>query len=440
MLITLEETNKYKDQLLASVSHELRAPLNGNINLIESAVNSLVIPDELKESLLTPALRSGKFLLHIINDILDMSQIKQKRLRLAFQSGSLRDTLKSAVQLVELQAIKKGIMLLIELDPYLPKQFCTDHMRLSQIVLNLLSNAIKFTNQGVVKLTAEPMTGSAWVKITVEDSGIGICRGNLQKLFSSYASIEYEDRQVINPGGVGLGLNIASNLADLLAPKGQSGISVSSIPHQGSVFSFVIENKEKVCAVEKPEEDQLDHSSEIADEVPKIIRSKTPKTSTLTCSSKTTIPPIGEKEEVEGEEEKCCCPKVLIVDDNPFNIMAFETILKSLEVKCDSVYSGSACIQKLLCRQNKTCAKHCRPYSVVFMDQEMPEMTGSETVVEIRRMQGEDLIPEMRIIGCTAHKAQEEVEKFLESGLDHCIFKPISVVMIRDILKEILSQ
>jgi len=77
LLVALEETNKYKDQLLASVSHELRAPLNGNINLVESAVNSPKISDCLKESLLIPALRSSQFLLHIVNDILDMSQIKE---------------------------------------------------------------------------------------------------------------------------------------------------------------------------------------------------------------------------------------------------------------------------------------------------------------------------------------------------------------------------
>jgi len=93
-LITLEETNKYKDQLLASVFHELRAPLNGNINLVETAVNSPKILEVIKESLLIPAFRSSKFLLHIINDILDMSQIKEKKLRLVFQQGDLEETLK----------------------------------------------------------------------------------------------------------------------------------------------------------------------------------------------------------------------------------------------------------------------------------------------------------------------------------------------------------
>ena len=440
LLVTLEETNKYKDQLLASVSHELRAPLNGNINLIEGAVNSPIIPESIKESLLTPALRSGKFLLHIINDILDMSQIKQKKLRLVFESKDLKETLKSAAQLVELQAIKKGILFTLEFDPKLPLKFCTDHMRLSQIVLNLLSNAIKFTKEGEVKLVTRPMENDpGWVKIIVEDSGVGICPENLQKILPSPDS---EGQQT----GAGLGLNIASNLVDLLSPKSHPGIRVASVLKQGSIFSFIIENKERIPM---PCEEQSDQSSssfssyEVADELPqmKIPPLLNVQKNNTECDSSTSfiIPLRTRTNEAEAlVDSQCSCPKILIVDDNPFNIMAFETILNSLGIKSDSVYSGSACLQKLLCRQNKTCGKNCQSYSVVFMDQEMPEMTGSETVEEIRRLQRENSIPEMKAIGCTAHKAKEEVDRFMASGLDSCIFKPINVGMIRDVLKEIL--
>ena len=434
LLLTLQETDRYKDQLLASVSHELRAPLNGNINFVESAVNSEGIPQDIKETLLVPALRSGKFLLHIINDILDMSQIKQKKLRLVFESKDLKETLKSAVQLVELQALKKRIELIIELDPKLPKQFCTDHIRLSQIVLNLLSNAIKFTNQGMVKLIVKRVPESpSWVKIIVEDSGVGISRGNLNKIFSSYTTIEYEDnKQAINNSSarVGLGLNIASTLASMLAPKGSAGgIDVSSIPKHGSVFSFILENKKTVVASAQ-NQSSCSHD-EVAEEISRNSPGKIQKSSSF-------IPISPVKSRSELSKEVCLCPKVLIVDDNPFNTMAFETILKALEIKCDSVYSGSACIQRILGRKTKTCGKNCMPYSVIFMDQEMPEMTGSETVTEIKRLENENLVPHMKIIGCTAHKAKEEVDKFVESGLDSCIFKPISVGMIRDVLKEIL--
>ena len=433
LLLTLQETNKYKDQLLASVSHELRAPLNGNINLIESAVSSPNIPDEIKESLLMPALRSGKLLLHLIDDIIDMSQIKQKKLRFVFEPKDLKETLRSAAQLVELQAIKKGIQFTLDFDSKRPLKFCTDHMRLSQIVLNLLSNAIKFTKEGTVKLSAIPLAHKNWVRIIVEDSGILISKANLIKIFSSSTIIDYEERHMLNPGGVGLGLNIASNLVKMLAPRGNSGISISSTPNQGSVFSFIIENKKMLFVpIEKIalEVDQSNSPYDIAQEILGDNQLK-PNSTLLRC-----LTPLLERKDLGLE--KCDCSKVLLVDDNPFNTMAFEAILNSLHVKSDSVFSGSACIQRLLDRKNKTCGKYCKPYAVVFMDQEMPEMTGSETVEEIRRLQNEDVIPEMKIIGCTAHKVREEVDRFMESGLDSCIFKPISAIVIKDILKEIL--
>ena len=433
LLLTLEETNRYKDQLLASVSHELRAPLNGNINLIEGAVNSPKIPEDVKESLLTPALRCSKFLLHIINDILDMSQIKQKKLRLGFNSADLKETLTSAAQLVEFQAKKKGIELQVDLDPNLPRDFCTDHLRLSQIVLNLLSNGIKFTREGMIKLTTMPINGGSWVKIMVEDSGIGISHENLKKLFVNYTHIEFEERQISNPTGVGLGLNIASNLVELLAPKDHPNLSVVSNVNQGSTFTFFIENKERMLEGQREiegSENSCEH--DVAEE---FAGAPHPTFFSKLKTLNSSISVVSVKSEPEITV-KCLCPKVLIVDDNAFNIMALETILGSLDIKCDSVYSGPDAIKKLLALQDHTCGKECKAYSVIFMDQEMPEMSGADTVREIKRLQSENLVPlAMRFIGCTAHKAKEEVDKFLASGLDSCIYKPVSLAMIKDILK-----
>jgi len=411
LLVTLSDNNKYKDQLLASVSHELRAPLNGNINLVDSAINSPKIPDDIKERLLVPALRSSKFLLHLINDILDMSQIKEKKLRLTFQSGDLKETLKSTAQLVELQAKKKEIELQLDLDPNLPHQFCTDHIRLSQIVLNLLNNAIKFTQNGAVRLTATPVSGNPWVQISVQDSGIGMSQDNVQKLFGSYTHIEFEGRQIMNPSGVGLGLKIASNLSDLLAPKNHQGISVESIPGQGSTFTFIIENKE-ISPLELDDDlHDLEKSQElahnVADEAPGNIQPMS-FWKLQTCFTTSSLIPPEPEPTAKAKTDSCSCPRILIVDDNPFNTMAFETILGTLEIKCDSAYSGSSAIKKVLNCESKRCGEGCRLYSVVFMDQEMPEMSGSETVKEIRRLQREKLVPQgMRIIGCTAHKSKD---------------------------------
>jgi len=222
-----------------------------------------------------------------------------------------------------------------------------------------------------------------------------------------------------------LGLNIAYNLAELLGPRNHQGIKVASSLNEGSTFSFMIEDKETLEILEISSDPCEVASEELA----------------VAVQPSRTLKPLP-LETPQSQSELlvnvCTCSKVLIVDDNPFNTMALETILSSLELKCDSVYSGSGCIKKLLERQNKTYEKNCRPYSVVFMDQEMPGMSGVEAVNEIKKLQKENLVSsEMKIIGCTAHKSGDEVDKFMASGLNQCIAKPISMVLIKDILKEV---
>ena len=439
LLVTLEDNNKYKDHLLASVSHELRAPLNGNINLVETAIQAKDVPQTVKETLLTPALRSSKFLLHLINDILDMSQIKAQKLRLVFQSANLFDTLANTMQLVELQAKKKGIEMKLTIEPGIPQNFCTDHVRLSQIVLNLLNNALKFTQKGIIQLTAAPVRNSPWVKITVQDSGIGMTQEDVQKLFSSYTQIEFKGRETINPTGVGLGLNIAYNLVELLGPKYNNKIDVKSAPDQGSTFSFKIENKEVGLRLQERDGQETQQAQEdsmlIPDEFHVTVMPKlsTKKQSCLSLNNHTKSP--GAQEASKSPLPKCNCAKILIVDDNPFNIMAFETVLGSLNLKCDYAYNGNSAIEKVVNRLRYSCCEHCRPFMVVFMDQEMPGKSGSETVKEIKELQAQNLVLAVDIIGCTAHESKEEIQRLMDAGIIDYIPKPISISQIQKILQ-----
>jgi len=435
LLVTLQDNNKYKDQLLASVSHELRTPLNGNINFVESALQDKSVPEKIKKGFLTPALRSSQFLLHLINDILDMSQIKAQKLRLIYKSDKLHETLKNTLQLVELQAKKKGIELSMNIHPDIAKMnLCTDHVRLSQIVLNLLNNAIKFTQKGAVVLTAVPAEEVSCVKISIQDSGIGMAQDNMKKLFSEFTHIEFAERKEINPTGVGLGLNIAYNLAKLLGP-GQ-GITVESVVNVGSNFSFVIENKGKEEHLD-PQDLLINKSSaysadRMEGEIDEFSVSEVKIVSKFAQRSTSLLE--SQKPLLNSEASKCSCAKILVVDDNPFNTMAFEAVLGSLYFKCDSVFDGKTAIEKVLERQKTLCGSNCKSYSVIFMDQEMPGLTGAETVQEIKQLQVQGLVPSMKIIGCTAHGSEEKVKRFMMSGLDLCIHKPITVHEIQKIL------
>jgi len=319
------------------------------------------------------------------------------------------------------------------LHPDLPHIICTDHVRLSQIVLNLLNNAIKFTQRGSVILSAVPTEDPNCLKISVQDSGIGMTQEDTKKLFSDYTHIEFAERSSMNPTGVGLGLNIAYNLAKLLGPQ---GIVVESVLGTGSTFSFLVENKEEI------QEDIVSKQfSDKSQGVPEEFQRTEPKISSRLsqCFSTNSVLRKAERPIDSEPSEKCSCAKILVVDDNPFNTMAFETILESLHLKCDSVFDGQAAIDKILSRQKACCGEHCQPYSVIFMDQEMPGMTGSETVCELRHLQSQNLIPSVKIIGCTAHGSPEEVNKFMESGIDMCIQKPITASGLQKIFQELSS-
>jgi len=136
-----------------------------------------------------------------------------------------------------------------------------------------------------------------------------------------------------------------------------------------------------------------------------------------------------------AENKKCNCAKVLIVDDNPFNTLAFDTILGPLEIKSESAFNGNSAIEKIVNRQRHFCCDECKPYRIIFIDQEMPGMTGSETVKELRRLQEQNVVPVMKIIGCTAHEGKDQIDRFMESGIDDCIKKPISAKVVERLLK-----
>ena len=148
-VIRLQGNNEYKSRLLASVSHELRTPLNASITFTEKAMEHSEIPDEVKTNYLKPSLSSSKLLLNLINDILDFSQMKAKKLRLVFEEKNIVETVRECVDLLALQAEKKGIFLnMVGWEDITETLFKTDHNRVRQIILNLLSNALKFTFEG----------------------------------------------------------------------------------------------------------------------------------------------------------------------------------------------------------------------------------------------------------------------------------------------------
>jgi signal transduction histidine kinase len=479
IIARLADNNEYKDNLLASVSHELRTPLNGTLNFIESAIMSEEIPNSMKEAYLLPAIRSGKLLMHIINDILDYSQINAGKLRLVNTEKLLKETFDESLQLIQLQAAKKGIEVYINYDEQnLPVKFSTDHNRLSQVVLNLLSNALKFTFQGFIKITvAMDNREENIIQVSLEDTGIGINEEDQKKLFRAFAKIDLGGEMYVNSRGVGLGLSISNEIVKLIGTDDKVGIQIQSVPEKGSTFTFKIKEKfndnneivrmkssESINSSGRPRipSDQdsfgLDIKEFTAPKPELRFTAKTDFISELNSTKKflqilgseathssQNFPNLGEFSTHDDpllrralSTATCACNKILIVDDDCFNIIALENMLKSIHYKCDIAYNGAMAIEKVMKAKEASCSIRCGGYQLIFMDCMMPIMDGFQATKELRSKL-KDTIPPIKIIGCTALTIDKKIKECIQCGMDEVIFKPINRAKLEQLVNSYLK-
>jgi signal transduction histidine kinase/CheY-like chemotaxis protein/HPt (histidine-containing phosphotransfer) domain-containing protein len=236
-----EEANAAKSAFIATVSHEIRNPLNSIIGLVDLNLQGSSLPRELREDL-EVVQSSGNVILGLVNDLLDLSKIEAGRMELEAADFDLQEKVVSVVRAFRPAAEKKGISLDVDIEDGTPRYVCGDALRFGQILMNLVSNAIKFTKDGAVSVTIAPLEGadprdegdgrSLCVSAVVRDTGIGITPEGLPLLFREFSQADSSISRRF--GGTGLGLSICKRLVDLFGGK----IEVASTPGEGSVFSF----------------------------------------------------------------------------------------------------------------------------------------------------------------------------------------------------------
>jgi len=284
----------------------------------------------------------------------------------------------------------------------------------------------------------------------------------------------------LNSRGVGLGLSISNALAKLLGPNQDGGIKINSIPNIGSTFSFSIVQKfgfeiesplscslsgsrsmgvdsfyypdflDNIDENPRQEADPLVNESEI--EFRALIPKKYSTSKTLVSNRF-----IQYKEETKTDQEIqykemintttsqntiqiiCNCPKILVVDDDCFNILAIESLMRIAGVKCECAYNGKEGIEKVLKRQETRCSEKCKPYSVIFMDCSMPVMDGFEASRWLREKMKEGIVQEVKIIGCTAFTDEQKINECMLT-MDEVISKPLDRAKLRRILKTYLKS
>lgn len=453
----LQDDNNYKTRLFASVSHELRTPLNGSINFAEQALSDPEVPQSAKKNYVLPALRSSRMLLCLINDFLDFSQMQANKLRLSFERKSIVETAKECLELLEIQAAKRGIELKLESSLSKHKEeLVSDHNRLKQIILNFLSNAVKFTFEGGVYLKIEEVliSGFRGVRIKCEDSGIGISEESQTKLFQAFEKIELGKESRINATGVGLGLVISNNLAELLNQglenQNTRPIKFVSTLGKGTTFWVDIVDREHLearipLAIEELsiELDMMEKNRDDPNLELKISPVKSKSSIDRKATSQDDVSSAGGGLIITERMPfsipstnlpNCTCPKVLIVDDDSFNLTALDQNLKKLRITCDWAFNGLQALQKIQRRQEQdACGAVCEQYKIVFLDCNMPVLDGFETAKALRKLISEKKInSEIKIVACTACVHASELDQAIAAGMDDVCTKPISLNIIKE--------
>jgi len=437
-LANLEANSKYKNLVFASLSHELRTPLNGIHSMIEVAIKHIKDLNIIK-SYLEPALINAQLLRFLINDMLDYSKALTKKLTLDLQSFSLKECFQEIIELMEPQILIKNLTFELKMSKLVPKKIMSDKIRIQQVLVNLLSNAIKFTSNGRISILVEAeQIRSNIISIVVEDTGVGLLEIDKQKLSKLIHQSDITERISRSSTGIGMGLMMSQSLALALGSGGEenNGIKIQSEFGKGSSFEFKVYNHTLSCTIEE----MLS--------IPTLPDERSPESRKLNLITTNFDPKQGIKYLSRSKSARskgnlslkklnvgCHCPKILIVDDTSFNVMALRAQLEAMGIKTDATYNGQEAINKITEEKTKR-EGCCKGYMLIFMDFNMPVLDGYETTRKLKLKMARKEIPSIIIVGCTAYTDKELLDKGRRSGMDECIIKPITSKGLEKILRD----
>lgn len=416
-LTKLQELDAYKDRLLATVSHDLRTPLNGLNGILE--LISSKIQDKSIKKFLKIATRCSNLLLFMINDILDFSQINSGKLRLNSTKSSVFRIIKEVFTLIKFQVKRKNIALKMDIPPELKSlHIYTDSRRVQQILLNLLSNALKFTTDGHIKLSIR-MESRRWLNFAVEDTGVGMEKDELPKLFKLFSKLENKD-SALNTTGIGLGLVISQCLVRLLSGNAEESISVQSEKNKGTTFNFKLP-----CMVSEEEEINEEFQENEA-RINENYRSYNKRIHAPNLSPKKGFNNKGGG--LNGVSDQHIT--VLIVDDDQINTFIVSKYLESFGLEYQIASDGKKAIEKV---------NDFGGFSLVLLDCNMPIMNGFECAKILKETKKKLGFSYMKVIGLTAGISLKESNLAKACGMDEILFKPISRNTLKEKIEEIFN-
>ena len=376
-LTAAEEANKAKTVFLSNMSHEIRTPMNAIIGLDNIALHDPDISDRTRENLEKIG-SSAQHLLNIINDILDMSRIESGRMTIRNEEFSFAKTLEQVNTMISGQCRDKLVAYECRLKGKVDDYYIGDDMKLRQVLINILGNAVKFTPEGgkiefTIERTAQ-FDGKSTLCFTISDTGIGMSKEFLPKLFDTFSQETATNGRY---GSTGLGMSITKNLVELM----NGHIDVRSEKGVGSVFTVTVTLTDADRTAEEPDEGDL-HPHDM---------------------------------------------KVLVIDDDPVACEHARVVLGHVGISCETALSGASALKMI-----EVCHARSEPYDLILIDWRMPEMDGIETTRRIRSLVG----AESAIIILTSYNWDDVADEARDAGVDSFVPKPLFAGSVMDEFRE----
>ena len=387
------EANQAKSDFLANMSHEIRTPINAVLGMDEMILRESNNPNILEHA--TDIKRAGSLLLSLINDILDFSKIESGKMDIIPVDYDLGIMLSETIDMIRTKAEEKKLKLELNIEPDTPAHLHGDEVRIRQIITNIVTNAVKYTPEGKVILTVSGKKVSeeaVQLYVSVKDTGIGIKEEDIGRLFESFQRVDESRNRNIE--GTGLGLSITMCLLNLMGSR----LEVESTYGEGSDFYFYLKQK------------QLDDEV-IGEDIQKYYEKEKGKIS------------------ITGEQFYAPDAKILVVDDNEMNLKVFLGLLKNHGMQIDTAMSGKECLALM----------EKKAYHIIFMDHQMPEMDGVETLRKTRELKA-NLSKDAVIIILTANAVSGAREMFLQEGFCDYLSKPIIAAKLENMILKYLPE